>query len=278
MYEHYGKESFLRLLLHDQANGITSVRNTLKTLGYKQSFEETFEEFVVANFIDDNTYLNGKYGYFHYNFKTLPNLFRILQPHDTIPVSTVIGDVRPYSAKYITFTSTTFMPIMIHFNGADNSKFRLSFILYNSKTNSTHAVNSFIPDSSNDFDYIVDSLGSAFYDQVIMAVINVDSSLSETQTATFNYSASKHNSTSDLTVKPSVNVNPNPATDFIMLNLNHFSGNSDLSIYNLLGNEIHHQSVNASRVKIDISSLPASTYFIYLKTKDNILIRKFLKN
>lgn len=204
MFEHYGGENFLRSWLGDTLNGIPSVRNSLKKPGYTQTFEETFEEFSIANYLDDKSFSGGKYGYFHFNFNTKPVLFRILQQHISLPLNMTSADIRPFSAQYIVFDSG--IPSTIHFDGTDNSKFRLAFLMYNSVSKTTFDVKSIIPDSQNKVTFIPDSLNLAACDQLIMVVMNVDSSLGATATASYNYSAENKNSGIINTESPAIKL------------------------------------------------------------------------
>ena len=58
-----------------------------------------------------------------------------------------------------------------------------------------------------------------------------------------------------------MNVYPNPANDFIFINLNE---SSEISIFDLLGNEVLHTNTNG---KIDVSSLTNGIYFLNINGK-----------
>ena len=63
LYEKYGGAAFFTALLQEQANGIKGIENTLDAFGYKESFEEIFDAWTIANYIDDISIEDGKYGY-----------------------------------------------------------------------------------------------------------------------------------------------------------------------------------------------------------------------
>jgi hypothetical protein len=58
--ERFGEEA-TRALVADQANGIASVDAVLSEFGY--SFDELFTDWVVANYLDDPSLEDGRYGY-----------------------------------------------------------------------------------------------------------------------------------------------------------------------------------------------------------------------
>jgi hypothetical protein len=63
LYEQYGGAAFASALVQEQANGIEGIENTLAAFGYSDSFDEVFDNWVIANYIDDTRKAGGKYGY-----------------------------------------------------------------------------------------------------------------------------------------------------------------------------------------------------------------------
>ncbi len=63
LFDHFGGTAFTSALVKEQANGIEGVENTLVTLGYSESFDEIFDRFTVANYLDDTSIGDGEYGY-----------------------------------------------------------------------------------------------------------------------------------------------------------------------------------------------------------------------
>lgn len=63
LYEKYGGEAFSSALVQEQANGIEGIENTLAAFGYRDTFDEIFDNWTIANYIDDTQKAGGKYGY-----------------------------------------------------------------------------------------------------------------------------------------------------------------------------------------------------------------------
>jgi hypothetical protein len=63
LYEQYGGAAFTSALVQEQANGIEGIENTLAAFGCKDSFNEIFDNWTIANYIDDTRRAGGKYGY-----------------------------------------------------------------------------------------------------------------------------------------------------------------------------------------------------------------------
>ncbi len=62
--EHYGGANFISQLVQNPLNGIEGIEDTLDSLGYAITFDTVFHNWAIANYIDDTSLGNGKYGYF----------------------------------------------------------------------------------------------------------------------------------------------------------------------------------------------------------------------
>jgi hypothetical protein len=180
VWEHFEEGNFISTLINEQPNGIKGVVNTLGALGYTESFDEVFEQWIIANFLDNKNYLGGKYGYFHYNFPAC----LISTAHSQFPMGIKTGSVSSYAADYIMFSSSTPRDISIHFDGVDTSKFRLSFLKLGNTNSQIYSVKSVLPDSLNSASFYFDSLGINVK-KIIMVVMNTDASVGENQKAAY---------------------------------------------------------------------------------------------
>jgi hypothetical protein len=63
MYEHYGGQQFIWDIVHEQGNGIAGYNNVLEAYGFK-SFDEIFQDWTIANYLDDTSFAKGIYGYY----------------------------------------------------------------------------------------------------------------------------------------------------------------------------------------------------------------------
>ena len=63
LYEQFGGAPFTSALVQEQANGIEGIEKTLAALGYRETFDEVFDAWTVANYLDDTEKAGGKYGY-----------------------------------------------------------------------------------------------------------------------------------------------------------------------------------------------------------------------
>jgi len=63
LFEQYGGAEFTSALVQEQANGIEGIENTLASFKHRDSFDTIFDNWTVANYIDDTRKGGGKYGY-----------------------------------------------------------------------------------------------------------------------------------------------------------------------------------------------------------------------
>ncbi|MHA1932859.1 MAG: hypothetical protein ACW96X_09985, partial [Promethearchaeota archaeon] len=70
MYEHYGGEGSTLIwdIVHEQANGIAGWNNVIDLHGIGKTFDEIFQDWSIANYIDDTSLGDGEYGYEGLNF------------------------------------------------------------------------------------------------------------------------------------------------------------------------------------------------------------------
>jgi len=92
MYEHYGGKELIWDLTHEQANGIEGWNNVLQAHNIKKDFDEIFQDWAIANYLDDTSFAKGIYGYYALDIPS----------HDTdwmsIPLSILFWET--YSTDY----------------------------------------------------------------------------------------------------------------------------------------------------------------------------------
>jgi hypothetical protein len=246
MYEHYGHWDYISTLISNQLNGIAGVSSTLSQLGYSETFDDAFEQWAIANYVDDTLYAGGKYAYAHYNFGAAHNS----QTHGVFPTGLMSKTVNPYGVDYVLFTVTTPKPIVLEFNGQPDSKYRVDLILKNKVTNLVDSILSVPLDLSNHAIIALDSLGSA-YTKAIMVVMNLDSAIQEGNTASYSYSATLQVGVDEQKLNNRIAIFPNPAKEKLYVAA---PGNelSQLEIRDIQGRLLWKQSfVNSAVIQLD---------------------------
>jgi hypothetical protein len=129
MYEHYGGQPFIWALVHEQANGIQGVNNVLKARHVHKTFDDIFQDWEIANYLDDTTFAKGIYGYYGidlpctesqwYDIPTVVDIIGAYSPWPTYPDGPITLPERlPYVAWYWRFDDGA-PALKVEFNGDD---------------------------------------------------------------------------------------------------------------------------------------------------------------
>lgn len=142
LYEHYGESEFTTALVKEQANGIEGIEKTLATLGYTDTFDEIYDYWTIANYLDDTEKAGGKYGYETLEVGTIDTwgysieyaMSNFLGSPDKAPFSVSSDwfygiEPQPYTAHYFRFNNDKMTKASI--DGED-------FIVTNSAYNGTY--------------------------------------------------------------------------------------------------------------------------------------------
>ncbi|MFW9968723.1 MAG: hypothetical protein ACFFDF_00895 [Candidatus Odinarchaeota archaeon] len=130
LYEQFGGADFISALVQEQANSIEGIENTLTAFGYSESFDEIFDNWAIANYLDGD----GKYGYecldigsAHTGGWSIEVAFEYywgLPPFGTrdfyqLPIGfySIFGPPQPYTVHYYRFGADSDM--YIYFDGDD---------------------------------------------------------------------------------------------------------------------------------------------------------------
>lgn len=258
MFEHYGQWDYVTALINEQLNGIPGIENSLHSLGYQEHFDDIFQQWSIANLIDDSLYDGGKYEYAHYRFPPC----HIDSDHYTFPVASVSGSLSAYAADYISFQSVTPKNISINFQGEHGRQFRLSFVQQDINTGRTLRVINIPLDTSNHAVYRADSIGSS-YTNLIMIPMCLDSTVHYGDSATYTYSASNSTEIYELNTPRQLAVFPNPASDQLLIQIpEDINSKGNYTIYNFTGQYVMSGYMNSQRINLNISKLKSGLYYI----------------
>ena len=100
LHEQYGGERTIGTIIQEPRNGIAGISAALSTRGATSNFAQIFSDWRVANYVDDPSLGDGRYGYVHEDLNPV-----IRQTHRTYPVSRTTGQVRAFGGDAILFTN-----------------------------------------------------------------------------------------------------------------------------------------------------------------------------
>ncbi len=274
MYEQYGGWSYISALLRNQVNGWQGVDSTLRLLGYSQTFDDAFEQWCVANYIDDSLYQGGKYAYRHFSF---PNA-SLLSTHSFFPTGVHSEQLSAYGCDYVKFTSMTAKPIQIEFTGTIGSHYRIAFMMMNPSGYGVKEVVCLQPDSTQHLLFAADSLGIA-YNQLIMAVMCTDPMVDENSTSSYTYSAVGTAALNESEKITPLKIYPNPAQDKLSFDWPSGKGEKGtIEIYDTAGNRVLNASINKKTRSVDIQSLATGTYSVIIRIAEKVSSGTFVKS
>jgi len=133
-YERYGGQPAVLDLVAEPQNGIAGFEAVLDDFSYPENFVDVFSDWVVANYLDDTTIGDGRYGYVG---ETLPP-FVPFATFSTYPVGPNPSNVNSWAADYVRYISAN--PLQTSFDGNDAGLFRVRALLLDN-VNPTQIVN-----------------------------------------------------------------------------------------------------------------------------------------
>jgi hypothetical protein len=122
-YERYGGQPAILSLVDKSQNGILGFEVVLDEFLYPENFTDVFSDWTVANYLDDTSIGDGRYGYVG---ETLP-AFVPFATFSTYPVGPNPATVNHWAADYVRYLSGN--PLQTSFDGSDNSLFRVRALL-----------------------------------------------------------------------------------------------------------------------------------------------------
>jgi len=267
MYEHFGKDVYLKALLRNQLNGIAGVESTVQSLGYNLSFDKIFENWTLANYLDRKIFNDSVYYYNHFDFTSRFHRYE----HSNYPV--IVSDsISTYSSDFIKLNSTgSLINLQLTFNGNVNSKFRIALILMNSADSSVIGVIDVPLNDSNVAKYDFIKFGKD-YDKAVLVIMNTDKALKEFQSTDYSYTLTP----SMVEVKDNKQILPSKIYyskiyDAIYLDLPDKTNNKkQVLLYDVNGKIIESVNTLNDQIKLDTGSLSKGLYIAIVRNGVNI--------
>jgi hypothetical protein len=70
---------------------------------------------------------------------------------------------------------------------------------------------------------------------------------------------------------------PNPFSNSFQIEINGTMEEGEIILYNMLGEELQHQQLQAKHLEVNTAGLPGGMYLVFLKTKQGVVIRRLSK-
>lgn len=98
LHEQYGGPQTIAAIVRERANGIAGINSALRSRGVEATFPVIYADWKVANYLDDNEFANGRYGYQNEQLNIRPR-----REHRSYPVLVENNVLADYAADYIPF-------------------------------------------------------------------------------------------------------------------------------------------------------------------------------
>lgn len=120
VYERYGGQPTIYATVHQPLNSIAGYDAVLDQFGYSANVSDVFADWAVANFLDDPTLEDGRFGYVG---EDLPD-FLVMGTHSTYPVTDQSKSVGHWATDYYRFTNLNELNgLHLEFDGANDNRF-----------------------------------------------------------------------------------------------------------------------------------------------------------
>lgn len=170
-YERYGGLPAAYAVVHEPANSITGYENVLDGQGYTESFADVFSDWVVANFLDDTSVEDGRFGY---EGEDLP-AFSVSGTYSSYPLAWTYRTVNHWAADYYRFQGFgAVTSILLSFDGSDNTAYSVRALVM--RTGEVPEVHPMPLDPSGQYGSLLVTDLTDAADQVVLSVANISSS------------------------------------------------------------------------------------------------------
>lgn len=122
-FEQYGGHPSVYALVHEPLNSMAGYDAILDQFSYTENTEDVFADWVVANYLDDTSVEDGRFGYVG---EELPSFYA--QSYSTYPVE-VSSAVNHWAADYYRLQEPSFSDMEITFDGVDANSFIVRALL-----------------------------------------------------------------------------------------------------------------------------------------------------
>ncbi|KQC09905.1 MAG: hypothetical protein APR54_03550 [Candidatus Cloacimonas sp. SDB] len=268
--EHFGDNNLIADIVADPANSITGIQNQLIEHGFMIPFEGIFNNWTIANYLDDPAVAEGQYCY---DLLDLP-AFNHSAFVSSFPYSGS-GSVNAWAAEYIRVNTNNLdagSTLTLNFETADDCGFT---ILYYEDNETLALLNSIIVDG--DFELQLLESEESYY-KIVLVISNNDYS-----SFSYNYSLETQGvQVGEETIQSdfiTITGYPNPVSSFstsVTFNISNSASSAKLEIFNIKGQKIRelHQSA-AGQLVWDLTdqynrSVPDGVYLYRLANEASI--------
>jgi hypothetical protein len=259
LYEQYGERVGTPLIKQIVANPLQSIEgidSTFAELGLAQRFTGSFNDWVIANFMDDTLVYGGRYGYFG---ERLP-VFTYTS-HSTYPVNQS-SSVNRWAAKYARFSRG--QSLTLGFDGNDAGQFKAQ-VIERDTISRTFVVDSITLDPSQAGSITIPDFGTTYQFVYLVPTNNIANGGPTSYSYTANVAAGIGDAGMGRVETPGLDIHP--ARNRLLISYAaQQKGIVEFGLYNVSGACVQQTSLPAQTgltlTQFDVTDVPAGTYFL----------------
>jgi hypothetical protein len=272
LYEQYGERTGQPLIKRIVANpgpSVDGIDRTFVELGLSQRFKDVFNDWVIANYLDDTLACGGRYGYYG---ERLPVFYTVNL--SSYPVNNP-GTLKRWAGKYFRFSQGN--NITLGFDGEDGAQFKANVVARDT-INRVFVVDSILLDSVQAGSVNIPGFGTTYQYVYLMPANNTPDGIQNA----FRYTATV----------TGIEETPDPPlpshsdlravrADRNLLTASYLSktdGMVHLDLFSASGRQIGQTEARVNRglnlLTLDISRVPAGAYFLAARAGDHQAIAK----
>ncbi len=234
-FERYGGHPAIYAVVHEPANSMAGFDAVLDDFGYSENTDDIFIDWSVANFLDDTTIADGRYGYIG---EDLPQFSAAT--YASYPVS-ASRTVNSWGTDYYRFQDISFENLALTFDGADDNTFGVrALVLHDSAP--TEVLSVTLNETTQSGSLEINNLTNPL-DQVILVVASVSSTGGPDYQFTAGDALGISSDPGIPILSVNLEVSPNPFNNAVSLKLNWSGALTDdypaLDIYDINGRLVH---------------------------------------
>ncbi len=291
LYEHYNQDGrIIEHLVSEQDNSIDGLRDALTASGYQNpgTVEEVYNSWLIANYINDQNFDDGKYSYETYPIGSGMYQISTTSEFNTYPVNGYSGTVKNWGVNYFEFTNLDNDLKVMFFNTPATDNHHIQFIRF--QDDSPIEVLAFEPDGSGiteiNVSAHIEGTDSLICSKIVMIVSETSDGTDETA---FSFTAELVTlgvgEVSPEFIKNQIEAYPNPFNPEINISFSiEKDGQALVEIYNLKGQHVKtlfsdhtskgtHNLVWNGKNEHD-ASVSSGVYFVRLKTQRQFVSHK----
>lgn len=170
-YERCGGLPAAYAVVHEQANSIAGYENVLDALGFAEGFSDVFADWVVANFLDDTSIGDGRFGYAGADLPA----FAVSGNYSAYPLEWTYRTVNHWAADYYRFQGFgSVTSVLLSFDGSDNTSYSVRGLVL--RSGETPEVLTMPLEPSGQYGALLVTGLTDPADQVVLSVANTSSS------------------------------------------------------------------------------------------------------